>query len=315
MPGRPSASRSLVTGGVITPRSSATSGSSPSASRAASNGARPRTALPGALERVLGVGGHGPVGDEAAEVVDAGEVEELEDALEACRPPRVALPPQRRPVIERVAPELALVGERVRRHAGHGAGLEDLRMRELVGRALGDVDRDVADQLHPAVGGVGAQGAPFAVEAHLVVERLQAGEGDPVLDPAGRALAEVQPLRGGHRRVRLAQQLRRRGERGRGLVGRVVLVGRPERQHLPPRLARVGEPVDPRVSVRTEPAARAARSGAIAPRMYERGSCGRLVGYSTARCPHRSAANLRAGSGSQNRRPYSMVVGTPSSAP
>ena len=41
MPGRPSDSRSRVTGGVITPRSSAISGSSPSASRAASNGARP----------------------------------------------------------------------------------------------------------------------------------------------------------------------------------------------------------------------------------------------------------------------------------
>ena len=40
-----------------------------------------------------------------------------------------------------------------------------------------------------------------------------------------------------------------------------------------------------------------------------------LMGYSTARCPHRSAANLRAGSGSQSRRQYWMVGGTRSSAP
>ncbi len=41
-------------------------------------------------------------------------------------------------------------------------------MRAVVGAAGGDVDRDVADQPHAALGGVGAQRAPLALEADLV---------------------------------------------------------------------------------------------------------------------------------------------------
>ena len=54
-----------------------------------------RAALPRALQRELGVRRHRPVGHEAAEVVDPRQVEELEDALEARDPPRVALAAQR----------------------------------------------------------------------------------------------------------------------------------------------------------------------------------------------------------------------------
>ena len=57
MPGSPSPSRSRRTAGVITPRSSAISGSSPSAARAASNSARPgprRQRPPSAVRAPLG---------------------------------------------------------------------------------------------------------------------------------------------------------------------------------------------------------------------------------------------------------------------
>ena len=56
-------------------------------------------------------------------------------------------------------------------------------MGAVVAAAGGDVDRDVADEPHAALGGVGAQRAPLALEAHLVVERAVAREGRPVVDP------------------------------------------------------------------------------------------------------------------------------------
>src|SRR5581483_2949273 len=50
---------------------------------------------------------HGPVRNEAAEVVDAREIEESERPAEALDPPAVSVPPHRAPVVERVPPELA----------------------------------------------------------------------------------------------------------------------------------------------------------------------------------------------------------------
>ena len=69
-----------------------------------------------------------PVGDEAAEVVDAREVDELERAPEALDPPAVAGRAVRGPVVERVAPELAVRAERVGRRAGDLAVREELRL-------------------------------------------------------------------------------------------------------------------------------------------------------------------------------------------
>ena len=109
-----------------------------------------RAAAPAAAERVARALRHRPVGDEAAEVVDPREVEERERAREPRDPPRVALAPQRRPVVQRVAPQLALVGVRVGRRAGDGVVDEQLAVRAVVGGAGRDVDRDVADQPHAA---------------------------------------------------------------------------------------------------------------------------------------------------------------------
>ena len=63
---------------------------------------------------------------------------------------RYPLTPQRRPVVERIAPELAGRAEGIRRRAGDEAALKQLGMRELVGAAGSDVERDVADQPHAA---------------------------------------------------------------------------------------------------------------------------------------------------------------------
>ena len=109
-----------------------------------------RPAPPAAAERVARAGRHRPVGHEAAEVVDAREVDELEGPPQARHPPAVAAPLQRRPVVDRVAPQLALVGERVRRRARDHAGLEELGMGAVLGAARRDVDRHVADQPHAA---------------------------------------------------------------------------------------------------------------------------------------------------------------------
>ena len=189
--------------------------------------------------------GHRPVGREAAEVVDAGEVEELEGAAQALDPPAVAPAAQRGPVVDRVAPQLALVGEGVGRDAGHDVVAEELGPADVVGAAGRDVDGHVADQAHAALVGVHAQCRPLALEAHLVVDRPRAaGEGRPVVDPEAVALAEVLALGRRHRRVGIGQEPAPRGEGRRRLVGRALAVGRAERQHLPPRLARRREPVD-----------------------------------------------------------------------
>ena len=245
-----------VTGGVITPRSSAITGKDAQGLARGEQRRGARAALPGPRGGHLGARRDGPVGREGAEVVDPDEVEELEDAPEPGDPPRVALAPRRGPVVDRVAPELAVGGERVRRDARDEAGLEQLGVGALVGGIGRDVDRDVADQTHAAVGGIPAQRRPFAVEAHLVVQGRLARERDPVLDPVGGLLAEQTAFVVGDGRVRIGQQRGRSGERGVRFVRRAVFVGRRQRQHLPPRLAGGGEPVDPRVGFRTEASGR-----------------------------------------------------------
>jgi hypothetical protein len=79
MPGKPSESRSRSTGGVITPRSSAMSGSSPSSARARRTARAPARAASARAARRARARDR-PVGDEAAEVVDPRQVEELERA-------------------------------------------------------------------------------------------------------------------------------------------------------------------------------------------------------------------------------------------
>src|SRR5690606_38755851 len=77
---------------------------------------------PRALAGARGAGRHLPGLDEAAKVIEAQEVATFELVAEALDPPAETLRAQRFPVEQRIAPELAVLGECVRRHAGHGRG-------------------------------------------------------------------------------------------------------------------------------------------------------------------------------------------------
>ena len=199
MPGRPSSIRSRSTGGVITPRSSAISGSAPSSRCAASNTAAPGPASPAARSRAAGARGHRPVGHEAAEVIDARQVGQLGGAPQALDPPAVAVAAQRAPVVERVAPELSGRAQGIGRGSRDEAALEDLGVGDVVGAAGADVERDVADQPDAARGRVAPQGAPLALEADLIGDRARAGEALPVVDPEGVRGAECGDFACAHR--------------------------------------------------------------------------------------------------------------------
>ncbi len=205
----------------------------------------PRAPRPAPAGGVARPRGYRPVGAEGPEVVDAGEVEVLEGPAQALHPPAVAPVAQGAPVVDRVAPELPLGREGVGRDAGHDVVAEELGMADVVGAAGRDVDGHVADQAHAALVGIHAQCRPLAVEADLVVDGPRAaGEGRPVVDPEPVALAELRALGLGHRRVGIGQEPAPCSESRRCLVGRALTIGRPERQHLPPGLARRREPVD-----------------------------------------------------------------------
>ena len=111
-----------------------------------------------------------PVGREAAEMVETDDVEQRHIALHAPDPPGVAGLFVRRPVIDRIAPELAGRGIVVGRHAGDELGaevglqLEQLGMRPDIGRVGGNIDRDVADDLDALLLCVRTQGVPLSEE-------------------------------------------------------------------------------------------------------------------------------------------------------
>ena len=191
----------------------------------------------------------GPVGDVAAEVVDAAEIDELERPPETFAPPVEAGRAVDGPVVQRVAPTLAGRAERVGRRAGDLAVREQLRPAVEIGALVGDVDRQVADQADAALGRVGAQLPPLPLEAHLVGERLPAGKLGPAAGPEGMARHEVFHLAGCDPRLRPGQELPGRREGRRRPVWRAELVGWPERQDLPPRLAGRLEPVDETVRI------------------------------------------------------------------
>ncbi|HEY0415066.1 MAG TPA: hypothetical protein VGC78_01660 [Gaiellaceae bacterium] len=205
-------------------------------------------AAPDAVPRRPVAARDGPVGDEAAEVVDARQVDERERPAEPLEPPAEAVGAHRPPVVERVAPQLPGLRERVRRHARDEAVLEEPAVRTVVGAVPGDVDRHVAEDPDAAVARVRAQLPPLAIEPDLVLDR--ASVRGPVVDPVRVALAELGHLLRTHAGAGSGEQLRRSRERGGRHVRRPSLpLGRPERQHLPPPLARRGEPVDEAVGV------------------------------------------------------------------
>ena len=178
MPGKPYRSRSASTSGVMTPRSSATIGSSPRAACSASKNAAPGPLHPPAVDGRRRAPRHLPVGLEAAEVVEPHGVHQREHGAEALDPPGVAGARERVPPVERVAPELAGRAEVVGRDAGLqgrpavGGQVEDLRVRPDVRAVVGDEDRDVAHDADAALAGLPPDVRPLLEEEPLLERDL-----------------------------------------------------------------------------------------------------------------------------------------------
>src|SRR4051794_16109132 len=164
------------------------------------------SAAPDALARRPVPGFDGPVGDEAAEVVDSRRVDELERAPKAFDPPAVAGGALDVPVVERVAPQLAARAPVVGRHPRDDALLEELRPPLMVGPAGRHVDRQVADQPHAARTRIRAQRSPLALEADLRRERALARERRPRTRPERVPRHEALDLFARNVRVRLCEE-------------------------------------------------------------------------------------------------------------
>ena len=115
----------------------------------------------------------GPVGVEPAEVVDAQDVIDGQRMADAADPPGIAGAAVVVPVVERVAPQLAVGGKVVRRAACHAAGLalgvslEQLAACPGVGGIRCDVDGVIAHDGNALGFCIGVQAAPLAVELVL----------------------------------------------------------------------------------------------------------------------------------------------------
>ena len=139
-----------------------------------------------------------PAGRESAEVVDAEDVGVLQRLLDPAGPPLPALLLMGLPVVDRVAPELAVGAERIRRHsAGHflvalGVQLEEPAVLPDVDRVPGDEDGDVADDAHAPVVGVVLQSGGLEVEE--ILDDLLEEDLSGILGLEGRERAGVPHL-------------------------------------------------------------------------------------------------------------------------
>src|SRR5262249_10762325 len=154
----------------------------------------PGAAPPVSAQSRLGARGDGPVGDEAAEVVEPREVDELERAAEALDPPAVALRARHGPAVGRIAPELAGAAVAVGRRAGHEPPAEEFRARGEVGALVRDVDRQVAEDAHAPGRCIAPQRRPLALEPHLALQRATTFKRLPLARPVRVARDEVLDL-------------------------------------------------------------------------------------------------------------------------
>ena len=110
---------------------------------------------------------NGPIAFDAAEMVDADDVEALPCRAQAAHPPREAVLLHMCPVIDGIAPVLAIGVEAVRRAARNdawtaGTGqLEILRVRPDIGGIQRNIDGDIADDQHAVFMGILPQPLPL----------------------------------------------------------------------------------------------------------------------------------------------------------
>ena len=135
----------------------------------------------GAVFPLAGLGGgtvgrDGPVGIEAPEVVDAQQVVDAQGMAHPLDPPCISSLFMIRPVIQRVAPQLTVGGEIIRRAACHtgktalGIQLEQLAAHPGIHRVGRDIDGDIAQDLHTLVVGILLHSLPLGAE--LVLYKL-----------------------------------------------------------------------------------------------------------------------------------------------
>ena len=133
-------------------------------------------------------------------------------------------------------------------------------MGEMVAASRGDVDRHVADDPHPALGGVGAERRPLALESHLLRDRIAAGDRRPSRGSSRRsrprtAAARTAPRRRPDRRAAPATPRTPTSMRTATRYSSGGLSGSTCHQRAPGG----GQPVDERERLGAEPAARKRR--------------------------------------------------------
>src|SRR3979490_1124409 len=105
---------------------------------------------PAAMNRGWFACGNLPVLRKSAEMIDANVVKTMRDPSHAVDPPRISLRLHHVPAIKRMAPALAVLTEKIRRHAGADFGIEvgvqtkQIGMSQDVGAVKIDKDRNVA---------------------------------------------------------------------------------------------------------------------------------------------------------------------------
>ena len=131
------------------------------------------TILPPAVPGVRCPIGNGIIVTEADEVIDPHDIEKTVHGLHPVHPPEIALLLQIIPAVKGIAPELAVLREAVRRHAGDPLGdavfiqLKNLRVRPGVRRIFCHIDGHIPEEEQTAVIAVFLQGKPLAHEDHL----------------------------------------------------------------------------------------------------------------------------------------------------
>jgi hypothetical protein len=128
---------------------------------------------PNAVSRGFRIRVHAPVGGEAAKVVDSEAVEQGCRRTHATNPPGIAGLLHVVPVVDRVAPELTVLAEVVRRNASYAARSALFVQLKLLGRAPDvrtvqrNIDGQIAHNLNAVTVGVGFQPCPLFKEQPL----------------------------------------------------------------------------------------------------------------------------------------------------
>ena len=173
MPGRLNWSRNWRTAGVMSPRSSASSGRPPRAFSMPRKKSAPGPGTHSTIHRRRRLGRDVPGVHEAAEMVQPHHVHLREQDLASARSTRRNSSSCEPPSRKADCPSAARRAEIIGRHSSHHGRLallveqEQLRVGPQVRRIAGHEDRYVADQAQPLAVGMGLEGEPLAIEQEL----------------------------------------------------------------------------------------------------------------------------------------------------